>query len=27
VSLGVATALRAMISGQDGGIGEAFDYA
>jgi glycine/D-amino acid oxidase-like deaminating enzyme len=26
VSLGVATALRAMIFGQDGGIGEAFDY-
>jgi glycine/D-amino acid oxidase-like deaminating enzyme len=26
VSLGVATALRAMISGEDAGIGEAFDY-
>ena len=26
VSLGVATALRAMISGEDPGIGEAFDY-
>lgn len=26
VSLGVATALRAMMFGEDGGIGEAFDY-
>jgi glycine/D-amino acid oxidase-like deaminating enzyme len=26
MSLGVATALRAMVFGQDGGIGEAFDY-
>lgn len=26
MSLGVATALRAMMFGQDGGIGEAFDY-
>jgi len=26
VSLGVATALRAMMFGDDGGIGEAFDY-